>query len=120
MVFHYDEFYFECNVCSKQTKSRSDIVKHVRTHKDKDVKPFKCRLCPKAFTDQSALNNHSKTHTCQFGDCTLRSTNCIVNVAAEKPYKCTWSQCDAWFRTIRDRNSHEKRVHQRAKNGEKK
>ena len=47
-MFHLDEQHYDCNVCGHQTKAKSDMIKHVRVHKE--IKPFKCVFCPKAFS----------------------------------------------------------------------
>ncbi|KAI1304930.1 Zinc finger protein [Halotydeus destructor] len=96
MMFHFDEFAFQCNICAHQTKSKSDMNKHVRVHTD--LRPYKCQYCRKGFREARALTNHIRTHT------------------GDKPYECTWPSCNKRFTSSSELSVHQKRVHRQEKN----
>ncbi|XP_029399214.1 zinc finger protein 445 isoform X2 [Mus pahari] len=54
---------FQCRVCAKAFKWRSNCIRHEKIHTG--VKPYQCSLCEKAFQRLSAYRLHQKTHSKQ-------------------------------------------------------
>ena len=50
----------QCGFCGRVCYSRSDMVKHQRTHTGE--KPYKCEICGKCYRTTSHLNRHKVTH----------------------------------------------------------
>ena len=49
-----------CNECNFMTQSKSDLVKHSRTHSKE--KPFHCELCDQKFSQKGHLKVHVMSH----------------------------------------------------------
>ncbi|XP_067635462.1 uncharacterized protein [Eurosta solidaginis] len=81
-------YQFQCDVCGKHSKRKSDLIKHKRSHSGE--KPYKCDICEMRFIQSQNLSHHMRTHTC------------------EKPCKCKY--CDRCFTTKKLLNGH-LRVH---------
>ena len=50
----------QCNVCQKEFKKPSDLIRHIRIHTRE--KPFKCNQCFRTFSIKSTLKSHARTH----------------------------------------------------------
>lgn len=50
-----------CTVCDKSMSSRSDLVKHMRTHTGE--RPYGCTKCDARFTQLGSLRAHETRHT---------------------------------------------------------
>lgn len=60
MQCHKEVQTFECEICKKNVKSKSLLVRHMRTHTGK--KPYACKLCSSRFSDSSNMKRHMKMH----------------------------------------------------------
>lgn len=58
-----EEGLFQCRVCGKAFKWRSNRIRHEKIHTG--VKPYQCSLCEKAFQRLSSYRLHQKTHSKQ-------------------------------------------------------
>ncbi|XP_036949824.1 zinc finger protein 691-like [Acanthopagrus latus] len=109
-----------CSVCKKTFPSRSDVVKHMRTHKKE--KTFRCSVCSKTFSQSSHLTSHLLVHT---GETPFSCSDCgkkfkqksSLNVhlklhAGGKPNTC--SICKSSFSSRSNLNAH-MRVHSEEK-----
>ncbi|XP_077497736.1 uncharacterized protein LOC144108355 [Amblyomma americanum] len=85
---HSGERYFQCSVCMKNFRDRSNLVRHFRIHTGE--KPYQCIHCSKSFTQSNSLTSHLRTHT------------------VEKPCKC--HVCPKAFASLSELRSHV-RVH---------
>lgn len=50
----------QCNVCHKEFKKPSDLIRHMRIHTRE--KPFRCNHCFRTFSIKSTLKSHVRTH----------------------------------------------------------
>uniref|UniRef100_A0A671WWR7 C2H2-type domain-containing protein n=1 Tax=Sparus aurata TaxID=8175 RepID=A0A671WWR7_SPAAU len=72
MRTHNREKRFRCSVCSKLFSLRGNLTRHLVVHTGE--KPFSCSVCGTKFTQKSSLNLHLKRH------------------AGGKPYTCSICQ----------------------------
>ena len=61
MKVHDDSKSFQCDICLKIFKSKSQLVIHYRTHTGE--KPFACQVCDRKFTQKAGLVQHQATHS---------------------------------------------------------
>ena len=111
---------YECQLCSKIFKRKSNLMKHERNHAENKV--FRCDICGQAFSGLQELaihrndceENYYKCHICnkQFG--TKFCLKCHIETHSnEKPYIC--ETCGTRFKHARSLTTH-KRKHTRKNN----
>ncbi|XP_036949791.1 zinc finger protein 771-like isoform X1 [Acanthopagrus latus] len=103
-----------CTVCKETFPSRSDVVKHMRTHKRE--KRFSCSVCGKTFSQSSHRNRHLIVHTgekpfsCSLCGARFKQRSSLASHlkvhGGEKPHTC--SVCKATFRFRRNLSAHMK------------
>ncbi|XP_055370924.1 zinc finger protein ZFP2-like [Condylostylus longicornis] len=81
-----------CEYCGKLFENqKAKYQQHLRSHTGE--KPFACPICSNAFTTRGNLNHHKST--CH---------------SDERPFICTWPNCEKGFKKDRQRVWHE-RIH---------
>lgn len=95
--FYSDERPFQCGICFKDFKNKSNLRKHMVVHSN--ARPFKCSFCPQAFKRKFGLKSHMVVHSQQrLFKCIIcfkafkRKRNLhahMVSHSEHRPYKCT-------------------------------
>ena len=93
----------EGDICVKEFRQRSHLIKHIRTHTKE--KPFECEECGRKFAQSGNLRSHIQTHTeekpfeCEecgrkFALQALLKRHMFIHTG-EKPFQCT--ECNRRF-----------------------
>ena len=83
---------YQCSVCSKSYKTRSDLLQHLNSHSSD---PLKCPQCETTFLYRKNLEVHLKRHEIQ-----------------SKLFKCSDPSCKKLFDTEEDLDAHFKDKHE--------
>lgn len=90
---------FKCETCKKEFKKFSNFKVHLLSHKYPN--PFSCLVCNKNFKSKSSLTLHiSCNHK------TSESDKLVKTETEEKPYKCTFPDCNKSFTTTSELTNH--------------
>ena len=49
--------------CLEQSRSKTELTKHLRTHNSNIDGAYKCDLCDKCLSSQSSLDRHQLVHS---------------------------------------------------------
>ncbi|KAK7076237.1 hypothetical protein SK128_025394, partial [Halocaridina rubra] len=70
---HVDDSNFQCELCLKKFKSRSNLWSHRQTHANYSSRRYECPKCPHRCNSRSKLKNHMQSHSgnkkYQCGEC---------------------------------------------------
>ena len=76
----------KCTECPKAYATRTDFMRHMRSHTGQAQYSYSCKQCSKSFTARKTLKNHMLIHT------------------GEKPF--SWDTCGMSFRYKRTLQNH--------------
>lgn len=79
LMIHTNEKPFNCEICRKEFRHRSDLVHHYKTH----MKPVKCQTCGIGFSKQLYLNKHLEKG-CPF----IAEDNDKFTILSDLTYQC--------------------------------
>lgn len=60
---HTGERPYKCPVCDQRFSVKSNMLRHLNSHKVNDKDAFICRICHIPFNTLRALSNHAKHHS---------------------------------------------------------
>uniref|UniRef100_A0A1B0D2D0 C2H2-type domain-containing protein n=1 Tax=Phlebotomus papatasi TaxID=29031 RepID=A0A1B0D2D0_PHLPP len=95
-AIHNNEALFECAICSKKFKKKSQIKQHVLTH-SKSRKMYSCQICGIERTSARSIRKHEAKHN------------------SEGTLKCPAKKCQMIFCHIKNRNEHIEKEHKEFK-----
>ena len=114
MRCHTEEKTFECDVCHRTFRQKSNLIVHRAAHNRE--KPVKCDMCDEVFFRSVLLEAHRRKHTrpfqCDICDRSFARREHLkchrVTHTDERPFKC--DLCDKSFRHKQHVNEH-RRIH---------
>ena len=94
MTVHSSERPFQCIICSKSSKTKDDLLRHMKTTHSNE-RPHVCESCGKSFKEKGILKRHMLLHS------------------GEKPHSC--ALCNETFTHRPSLVNHLKKVHSASK-----